>query len=53
MSPKLITNKETEDRRKINDNFKECWEILKAELEKRKELKKTIKSSKNIWQIQK
>lgn len=53
MSPKLFQDSTPEDRQKINDNFKECWELIKQGLEKKKELKKDINNSKNIWQSQK
>jgi hypothetical protein len=44
MSPKLIKHSTPEDRQKINDNLKECWEILKLGLEKKKQLKNSTNS---------
>jgi len=47
MSPKLIKNSTPEDRQKINDNLKECWEILKAGIIKKKQLKNSANSLEN------
>jgi len=47
MSPKLIKHSTPEDRQKINNNLKECWELLKLGLEKKKRLKNSTNSLEN------
>ena len=47
MSPKLIKDSTPEDRQKINNNIKECWELLKLGLEKKKRLKNSTNSLEN------
>lgn len=40
MCPKLLNTIMSKHRQTVNDNFKECWEIIKIGLEKKKKVKR-------------